>query len=105
MMNGGHMGSFGGSNGGFYGYNGMPSGFNSFDMMFNGSFMTLIVLALIGVVLFLLIRNRKQATSVSSSIKMNHTTVIEAEEIAKLRYARGEISHDEFQSILQTIKK
>ncbi|RTR28172.1 hypothetical protein EKG37_17890 [Robertmurraya yapensis] len=104
MMNGGHMGSFGGSNGGFYGYNGMPSGFNSFDMMFNGSFMTLIVFALIGVVLFLLLRNQKQQTRVSS-IKMNNTTVIEAEEVAKLRYARGEISHDEFQSILQTIKK
>ncbi|AWI14194.1 hypothetical protein CQJ30_09855 [Caldibacillus thermoamylovorans] len=103
-MNGGHMGSFGGSNGGFYCYNGMPSGFNSFDMMFNGSFMTILMFILIGVVLFLLLRNQKQQTRVSS-IKMNNTTVIEAEEVAKLRYARGEISHDEFQSILQTIKK
>jgi len=104
MMNGGHMGSFVGSNGGFYGYNGMPFGFNSFDMMFNGSFMTILMFILIGVVLFLLLRNQKQQTRVSS-IKMNNTTVIEAEEVAKLRYARGEISHDEFQSILQTIKK
>ncbi|WP_062356463.1 SHOCT domain-containing protein [Bacillus kwashiorkori] len=104
MMNGGHMGPFGGSNGGFHGYKGMPSGFSSFDMMFNGSFITLIVLALIGLVLYLLFRNKKQQTRVSS-IKTNHTTVIEAEEVAKLRYARGEISHDEFQSILQTIKK
>ncbi|WP_312098678.1 hypothetical protein [Niallia sp.] len=105
MMNGGHMGSFGGSSGGSYGYNGIPSGFNSFDMMLNGYFMTILMFILIGVVLFLLLlRNRKQQTRVSS-IKMNHTTVIKAEEVAKLRYARGEISHDEFQSILQTINK
>lgn len=104
MMNGGHMGSFGTGNGGFYGYNGMPFGFNPFDMMYSGSLVTMIVFGLIALTLFLIFKNRKQQTSVSS-FKKETATVIDAEEVAKLRYARGEISHDEFQSILQTIKR
>ncbi|WP_330948518.1 SHOCT domain-containing protein [Virgibacillus sp. MG-45] len=100
MMNGGHMGSFG--NGGFNGYNGMQQGFNSFDMMAGGSLMTMLVFVLIAFTLYLIFKNKKQQTSVSSN--MGNSTVIEAEEVAKLRYARGEITHEEFQSILKTIK-
>ncbi|MFS1515459.1 hypothetical protein V1503_02915 [Bacillus sp. SCS-151] len=103
MMNGGHMGSFGG-NGGFYGYNGMPSGFNNFDMMFNGSFMTIIVIGIITVGLILIFKNQKIHRTSASSYNKQGTTVIEAEEVAKLRYARGEITHDELQAILKTIK-
>ena len=100
MMNGGHMGSFG--NGGFNGYNGMQQGFNSFDMMAGGSLMTMLIFGLIAFTLYLIFKNKKQQTSVSSN--MGNSPVIEAEEVAKLRYARGEITHEEFQAILKTIK-
>ena len=101
MMGGGHMGSFG--NGGFNGYNGMQQGFNSFDMMAGGSVMTVLVFGLIALALYLIFRNKNQQTSVST-LNTGNATVIEAEEVAKLRYARGEITHEEFQSILKTIK-
>lgn len=101
MMGGGHMGSFG--NGGFNGYNGMQQGFNSFDMMAGGSVMTVLVFGLIALALYLIFRNKNQKTSVST-LNTGNATVIEAEEVAKLRYARGEITHEEFQSILKTIK-
>ncbi|GGM29385.1 hypothetical protein GCM10011351_14380 [Paraliobacillus quinghaiensis] len=101
MMSGGHMGYFG--NGGFNGYNGMQQGFNSFDMMAGGSVMTVLVFGLIALALYLIFRNKNQQTSVST-LNTGNATVIEAEEIAKLRYARGEITHEEFQSILKTIK-
>ena len=100
MMNGGHMGSCG--NGDFFGYNGMQQGFNSFDMMAGGSLMTMLVFGLIAFTLYLIFKNKKQQNSVSSN--MGNSTVIEAEEVAKLRYARGEITHEEFQTILKTIK-
>ncbi len=101
MMNGGHMGSFG--NGGYYGYNGMQQGFNSFDMMGGSSWMTVLVFGIIVFALYTIYKNKKPNTSVTSSIA-GSTTVIGSEEVAKLRYARGEISHEEFKSILTTIK-
>jgi putative membrane protein len=104
MMGGGHMGSFGnGGFNGYNGYNGMQQGFNSFDMMAGGSVMTVLVFGLIALALYLIFKNKNQQTSVSPLNKSN-PTVIEAEEVAKLRYARGEITHEEFQSILKTIK-
>ncbi|WP_182200963.1 hypothetical protein [Paraliobacillus salinarum] len=103
MMGGGHMGSFGNNNGGFYGYNEMHSASNWFDGMFTNSFMSFILLILILIVLYMIFKNRKQQTMVSPNQK-KQTTVIEAEEAAKLRYARGEISLEEFQSIIQTIR-
>ncbi|MEQ6390255.1 hypothetical protein RZN22_13150 [Bacillaceae bacterium S4-13-58] len=101
MMNGGHMGSFG--NGGYYGYNGMQQGFNSLDMTADNSLLTLLVLGLITFVIYLIFKNKNQQNLVSTSMKEN-TVVIDGKEVAKLRYARGEISHEEFQSILKTIK-
>jgi len=101
MMNGGHMGAFG--NGGFNGYNGMQQGFNLFDMMASSSLMTMLVFGLIAFAPYLIFKNKKQQTSVLS-LNTENSTVTDAEEVAKLRYARGEITHEEFQSILKTIK-
>jgi putative membrane protein len=95
MMNGGYMGRFG---------NGMQRGFNSFDNMANGSpLMTVLIVALIVFTLFLVFKKKKQQTTVSA-LNTGNSTVTEAEEIAKLRYARGEITDEEFQTILKTLK-
>jgi putative membrane protein len=93
MMNG-HMGSF--ING--YGYSG-PSGLTQFGMMpyFNSSTLIFIVLIAIGV--YFLMKNQSLSKANSGNIQS-----IEAEEMAKLRYARGEITLEEFQQILKTIK-
>ncbi|KIY23039.1 MULTISPECIES: SHOCT domain-containing protein [Mesobacillus] len=93
MMNG-HMGSF--INGNGYG---APSGFSQFGMMpyFNSS--TFIFLVLIAIGVYFLMKNKFLPKANSRKIQ-----TIEAEEIAKLRYARGEITLEEFQRILKTIK-
>lgn len=93
MMNS-HMGSF--ING--YGNSG-PSGFTQFGMMpyFNSS--TLIFLVLIAIGVYFLMKNQFLPKADSGNIQS-----IEAEEMAKLRYARGEITLEEFQQILKTIK-
>lgn len=98
MMNGGHMGYFG--NGG---YNGMQRGFNSFDSMANGSLVPVLIGALIAFALYLMFKKKKQQTSISA-LNTGDSTVTEAEEIAKSRYARGEITDGEFQTILKTLK-
>lgn len=90
----GHMGSL--ING--YGYSG-PSGFTQFGMMpyFNSSALIFIVLIAIGV--YLLMKNQSLPKANSGTIQS-----IDAEEMAKLRYARGEITLEEFQQIIITIK-
>lgn len=103
MMGGGHMGFFGNNNREFYGYNGMQSGFNRFDGMFTSSFMAFVLFVLIFIILYMIFKNRKQQT-ITSPNKQHQTTVIKADEAAKLRYARGEITQEEFQSILHRIK-
>ncbi|SIN87832.1 putative membrane protein [Carnobacterium alterfunditum] len=99
MMNGGYMGYFGKG-----GYNSMQRGFNSFDKMANGSpLLTVLIVALIVVALYLVFKKKKQQTTVSA-LNTRNSTVTEAEEIAKSRYARGEITDEEFQTILKTLK-
>jgi len=98
MMNGGYMGYFG--NGG---YNGMQRGFNSFGEMGNGFLVTVLIVALIAFALYLVFKKKKQQTIVSA-VNTGDPAVTEAEEIAKLRYARGEITDEEFQTILKTLK-
>lgn len=93
-MMGGHMGSF--ING--YGFNG-PSGYSQFGMMPYFNFSTLIFLGLIAVGAYLLFKNRAAINQKPGNIQ-----AIEAEEMAKLRYARGEITFEEFQQILRTIQ-
>lgn len=86
---------------GVYGHH--NGGYNSFDMMTGGYFMTVLLVGAIVLFLLLIFKNKKQQTK--GSLLNNATeTNMEAEEVVKLRYARGEISHDEFQSILKTIK-
>ncbi|WP_374066896.1 SHOCT domain-containing protein [Paraliobacillus sp. JSM ZJ581] len=95
------MGSFH-NNGGFHGYNGMHSRFNWFDRMFTDYFLIFIAFILILVILFVIFKRRKQKNF--STNKKQHFVVNEAEEIVKLRYARGEITQEELHSILQIIK-
>lgn len=98
MMNGGYMGYFGND-----GYKGMQRGFNSFGEMGNGSLVTVLIVALIAFALYLIFKNKKQQTTVSA-LTTGNATVTKAEEIAKSRYARGEITHEEFQTMLKTLK-
>ncbi|MBT2641600.1 SHOCT domain-containing protein [Bacillus sp. ISL-41] len=64
---------------------------------FNSS--TLIFLVLIAIGVFFLMKNQSLSKANSGNIQS-----LEAEEMAKLRYARGEITLEEFQQILITIK-
>lgn len=89
-MMGGHMGSF--ING--HGFNG-PSGFSQFGMMPYFNFSTLIFAALIAIGVYFLLKKRTFTKTKPGSI--------EAEEMVKLRYARGEIAYEEFQQILRSI--
>lgn len=86
-MNGGYRGYFWND-----GYDGMQRGFNSFNNS-AGLLMLLLVVALIVFVVYLIFKNKKQQISDN-----------EAEEIVKMRYARGEITHEELQSILKTLR-
>jgi putative membrane protein len=100
MMNGGYMSNF--MNGGYNG-NGMQQGFNSFNMMGGSNIMPMIGVGLILLMIYFIFKDKKKQ---GSALSLNKETfsVINAEEVAKLRYARGEISHEEFQSILEIIK-
>jgi len=88
MMNGGYRSYFGND-----GYDGMQRGFNLFNNSANGPLMMVLVVALIVFVVYFIFKNKKQQTNGN-----------EAEEIAKMRYARGEITYEEFQSILKTMR-
>lgn len=93
-MMGGQMGSF--VNG--YGFNG-HSGYSQFGVMPYFNFTTLIFLALIAVGVYLFFKNRT-----ATNPNPGNTQAIEADEMAKLRYARGEITFEEFQQIFRTIR-
>ena len=97
MMNG-HMSSLvnGYGNGGI---NGIPAGMSQFGQIPYFSFSSLVFLALIAFGLFLLFKRRNTA-----NLENRKSPVIEAVELVKLRYARGEITFDEFQSIVKTIQ-
>ncbi|PLR79762.1 hypothetical protein CVD25_23105 [Bacillus canaveralius] len=108
MMNG-HMGSFGSTYGGYGngigngGFEGYPFGLNNFGWMSGMNLSGLLLIALIAFSLYLFFINKNQYTRLSP-MKTERLPSIEAEEVIKLRYARGEISFDEFQSILKMIK-
>ena len=90
----GHMGGYGMN--GFYG-NGFGFG-RGYGFM--GGFSQLFLFILIGVVIYLLIK-KSSGNSTKSLLKSN--TNVDAKEIVKLRYARGEISLDEYQKILKIL--
>lgn len=93
MMNG-HMNSF------MSGYsNRLLPEFSQFGMMPYFSLAALVFLLSIALGFYLLKKNK---TSVKE--KDREPQGIGAEEMAKLRYARGEITIDELQNILKTIR-
>ena len=90
----GRMGGYGMN--GFYG-NGFGFG-HGYGFM--GGFSQLLLLILIGVVVYLLIK--KSSGNLTKSLFKSNTSV-DAKEIVKLRYARGEISLDEYQKIINSL--
>lgn len=95
------MGNF--SNGGYNGYSGMQQGFNSFDRMGGSNLIPMLMVGLIALMVYFLFKDKKKQEP-TLSLNKETSSVINAEEVAKLRYARGEISHEEFQYILKIIK-
>lgn len=80
----------------------MMGGFwpGSYGMMYGGGFMGILFLLLIGIGIYLLLKNNRPLSTTSIS-KTN--TNNEALEIAKLRYVRGEITFEEYQEIEKVI--
>ncbi|MBC9826174.1 SHOCT domain-containing protein [Carnobacterium inhibens] len=100
MMNGGHMGNF--SNGGYNnGYEGMQQGFNTFNTMLGSNLKQMIIVGLIFLVIYIFFKDQKRQKPEQNKEASSVTT---AKEAAKLRYACGEITYEEFQSILEVIE-
>ena len=67
---------------------------------FMGGFSQLLFLLLIGLVIYLIV---KKSSITSTKTLFKTSSNIEAKEIVKLRYARGEISFDEYQKIMNSL--
>ena len=91
MMGPGMMG------GGMMGYGMMGRG--SMFFPFGGWIMWLLIIIVIGVVVYLIIRTQKTGR-VSGAVLSRDETALD---IAKKRYARGEITKDEYESIKQNL--
>ncbi|OEF98845.1 hypothetical protein BHF71_10715 [Vulcanibacillus modesticaldus] len=86
------MGGFGRGFGGYY-----PGGYG----IWYGGFSGILFLILIGVVVYLLIKRNKNVNYLTKQdVSYNNNAL----EVAKLRYVRGEISFDEYQQIVKTLK-
>lgn len=99
MMNGAYSG-FSGYSGGGYG------GIGSCDVGGGGFFdlSTLLFIGLAVFALYLFFKNRRQQPVKKESLfTTENSATIEATEIVRLRYARGDISFEEFQTILNHI--
>lgn len=96
MMNGMMNGANGICNGAV---NGLYSG-----GMFGFPFSALIFAGLVILVVYLLFRNKKQASNKELIFKNEKSLPVDATEIVRLRYARGEISLEEFQTIIKNIQ-
>ena len=100
MMNGGHMGNF--SNGGYNnGYDGVQQGFNTINTMLGSDLRQMLVVGLVMLLIYIIFKNRKRQ---GPEVTEETSSVTSAKEAAKLRYACGEISYEEFQSILKVIE-
>ncbi|EGD51199.1 Protein of unknown function DUF2078, membrane [Thermoanaerobacter ethanolicus JW 200] len=94
-MFGGYIpGGLGHCFGGYY-----PYGYGTW---FGGGLTNILFLILIGVVIYLLV---KQIRNVNFFKKHDTDPNNEALEIAKLRYVRGEITSDEYTEIVKMLKK
>ncbi|MDW7739695.1 MAG: SHOCT domain-containing protein [Bacillota bacterium] len=61
----------------------------------------LVLLAIIGLVIYLVISNNKPQSSIGSKVESNN----KAAEIIKERYAKGEISREEYKQMLEDMKE
>jgi putative membrane protein len=96
MMNGGHMGNFSQGR-----YGGLQQDFHSLNTLFGNNLKEVIFVGLIVLVIYVFFKRQKNQGSEQTRETSAVTT---AKEAAKLRYACGEISHEEFQSILKAIE-
>ena len=103
MMNGGQMGNFGNGfpNNGTGGYAGAWNNFGWFQGI-NFTMVLLIGIAIL--VLYLLFKNKKQPVKKEVIFPTEKSPAVDATEVVRLRYARGEITFDEFQTILKNIQ-
>lgn len=65
---------------------------------------TLLFVGIAVFAVYLFFKNRNKPVRKDPQFAAGHSTVIDAAEIARLRYARGDISFDEFQTILKSIQ-
>jgi putative membrane protein len=94
MMNGAYGAAYNGGFGNFAGCGGGVFGLHLSTLLFVG----LAILAF-----YLFFKNKKQPRK-KDPIFISETSSIDASEIVRLRYARGEISLEEFQNILKNIQ-
>ena len=83
------------------GYHGMQQGFNAFNTMLGSNLKQMMVVGLIVLVLYIFLKDQKRLKPEQNKEASSITT---AKEAAKLRYACGEITYEEFQSILEVIE-
>lgn len=89
--------AFGAYNGGLGGYAGCGNGFFGFDLS------TFLLAGLVILAFYLIFRSKKQPPK-KDPIFRSEKPSMDATEIVRLRYARGEISFEEFQTILKNIQ-
>jgi uncharacterized membrane protein len=94
MMGGGMMNMMGG---GMMGYGMMGRG--SMFSPFGGLVMWLLIIIVIGVIVYLVIRTQKNVSERGSLIDAEGTPL----DIVKKRYARGEITREEYENIRQNL--
>lgn len=102
----GHMGQFGpGSFGGYGNFGGMqPYGFGSPGWMAGPDLTWILLLGLIAFAAFVFFKKNHGSTSQNVKTDQPFQSDSQAEELVKIRYARGEISLEEFQTIMNTLR-
>lgn len=90
-------------NGAYGAYN---SGINGLcgSGMFGLSFSALLFAGLAFLALYLLFKNKRQPPKKEPIFINEKSSTVDAAEIIRLRYARGEISFEEFQTLLKNIQ-
>lgn len=84
-------------------YGAYSNGFNGCEVFgFPLPMLLIIGLAVFGI--YLLRRNNKQHTKKDPIFMSDKSPTVDAAEIVRLRYARGEISFEEFQTLLKHIQ-
>lgn len=69
-----------------------------------GITMSILLLAVIGIVIYLVVSRKNHPSTYQTSYRESHKTD-DPVAIAKQRFARGEISQEELTGILETLKK